>query len=141
MRSFHCICALLMTAALAAPASAQQPAASPDSAGYTIFVRALPVGNEQIALTRNAEGWTILSSGRIGVPIDVIARRVEVRYTQDWRPRDMTIDPSGRFLLVCNQDSDVISIFAIDPESGALAPTGRDIAIGTPMCVKFARVA
>jgi 6-phosphogluconolactonase len=55
-------------------------------------------------------------------------------------PRDMTIDPSGRFLMVCNQDSDVISVFAIDPGSGALAPAGRDIAIGTPMCVKFARI-
>ncbi len=96
MRSFHCICALLLTVALAAPASAQQPVASPDSAAFTIFVRALPVGNEQIALTRNAEGWSIVSSGRIGVPIDVIARRVEVRYTQDWRPRDMTIDATVR---------------------------------------------
>src|SRR5262245_26720802 len=96
MCSFHCICALLVTAALAVPASAQQPAASPDSATFTVFVRALPVGNEQISLTRNAEGWSIVSSGRIGVPIDVIARRVEVRYTQDWRPRDMTIDATVR---------------------------------------------
>src|SRR5262245_37611370 len=96
MRSSHSICALLLTAALAAPASAQQPAAAPDSSAFTVFVRALPVGNEQIALTRNAEGWSIVSSGRIGVPLDVIARKVEVRYTQDWRPREMTIDATVR---------------------------------------------
>jgi 6-phosphogluconolactonase len=55
-------------------------------------------------------------------------------------PRDMTIDPSGRFLLVCNQDSDRIAVFAIDGATGALTPTGHDIEIGTPMCVKFARI-
>ena len=49
-----------------------------------------------MALTRSAEGWSIVSSGRIGAPPDVIARRVEVRYTPDWRPRDMTIDATVR---------------------------------------------
>jgi len=99
MRSPHFICAALVTLAVARPetASAQPPPAPPDGAsGFTIFVRALPVGNEQIALIRNAEGWSIVSSGRIGAPLDVIARRVEVRYTPDWRPRGMTIDATVR---------------------------------------------
>jgi len=99
MRSLHFICAALVALAVARPqtASAQPPPAAPDGAsGFTIFVRALPVGNEQIALTRSAEGWSIVSSGRIGAPLDVIARRVEVRYTPDWRPRDMTIDATVR---------------------------------------------
>jgi 6-phosphogluconolactonase len=55
-------------------------------------------------------------------------------------PRDMAIDPSGRFLLVANQNSDRISVFAIDQDSGAIRPTGRDIEVGTPMCIKFAGV-
>jgi uncharacterized protein len=99
MRSLHFICAALVALAVARPetASAQPPPAAPDGAsGFTIFVRALPVGNEQMALTRSAEGWSIVSSGRIGAPLDVIARRVEVRYTPDWRPRDMTIDATVR---------------------------------------------
>ena len=99
MRSLHFICAALVTLAVARPetASAQPPPAPPDGAsGFTIFVRALPVGNEQIALTRSADGWSIVSSGRIGAPLDVIARRVQVRYTPDWRPRDMTIDATVR---------------------------------------------
>ncbi len=85
---------------LAAPvvASAQPPLpAAPDgAAAFTIFVRSLPIGNEHIALTRSADGWSIVSSGRIGAPLDTIARRVEVRYTPDWRPRDMTIDATVR---------------------------------------------
>jgi 6-phosphogluconolactonase len=56
-------------------------------------------------------------------------------------PRDIAIDPSGRFLAVCNQNGDRICVFAIDGDSGALSPTQGDIEVGTPMCVKFARVA
>jgi pimeloyl-ACP methyl ester carboxylesterase len=99
MRSPHSIYAAVVALSLVLPAatSAQQPPAAPDgAAGFTIFVRALPVGNEQIALTRSADGWTIASSGRLGAPLDTIARRVEVRYTPDWRPRDLTIDATVR---------------------------------------------
>jgi uncharacterized protein len=99
MSSPHFIHAALVALVLAGPvaASAQPPPAAPDGAeAFTIFVRALPVGNEQIALTRSADGWSIVSSGRVGAPLDTVARRVEVRYTQDWRPRDMTIDATVR---------------------------------------------
>jgi hypothetical protein len=79
--------------ALATPfiAYAQQPPAPPPlqeagAASFTIFVRGMPVGTEQIALIRGAEGWTIVSSGRLGAPLDIVARRIEVRYTADWRP-------------------------------------------------------
>ena len=53
-------------------------------------------------------------------------------------PRDFAIDPSGRFLLVANQNSDAVVVFRIDPESGKLADAGQRAEIGTPMCVKFA---
>jgi hypothetical protein len=104
MRSAHCICALLAALTLAAPrpASAQaaqpaQPAQGPEgAAAFTIFLRAQPIGNEQIAVTRSADGWSIVSSGRVGAPLDVVGRKVEVRYSQDWRPRDLTIDATVR---------------------------------------------
>ena len=98
MNSHHSIHVALAALVLAASvaASAQQVPAPPDSEAFTIFVRALPVGTEQIALTRSAEGWSIVSSGRVGAPLDTVARRVEVRYTPDWRPRDMTIDATVR---------------------------------------------
>jgi 6-phosphogluconolactonase len=53
-------------------------------------------------------------------------------------PRDHVVDPSGRFLLVCNQDADKVTVFRRDPESGRLTDTGRPIETGTPMCAKFA---
>ena len=98
MRWPHFIHAALAALLVAAPSAAAQPAqTSPEGATpFTIFLRSLPIGSEQIALTRSADGWSIVSSGRVGAPLDVISRRVEVRYTPDWRPRDLTIDATVR---------------------------------------------
>jgi 6-phosphogluconolactonase len=56
-------------------------------------------------------------------------------------PRQFTLDPSGRFLLVANQDSDIVAVLARDATTGRLADSGQRAEIGTPMCVKLARYA
>ena len=73
-----------------------QPPSLPGTQSFAIFLRGVQVGAEQISVTRTAEGWTILSTGRIGVPIDVTARRLEVRYTADWKAVEFTIDATVR---------------------------------------------
>jgi len=94
----HCIRVAAAALTLAAPgAAAGQPAlidAGPSN--FTIFLRNVPIGNEQVSVTRTADGWTIASSGRIGPPIDVVARRIEVRYTGDWHVRDFRLDGTMR---------------------------------------------
>src|SRR6266516_942831 len=85
MRWSHSIRAALVTAvALAAAAriaaSGQQPIVAPtlQEAGafsFTTFLRGVPIGTEQVALTRTADGWTIAAAGRLGAPLDVVARR------------------------------------------------------------------
>ncbi|OEK02140.1 hypothetical protein BFP97_11670 [Roseivirga sp. 4D4] len=52
-------------------------------------------------------------------------------------PRDFEIDPSGRFLLAANQDTDTIVTFAIDQETGMLSETGFVAEVPTPVCLKF----
>jgi 6-phosphogluconolactonase len=52
-------------------------------------------------------------------------------------PRNFAIDPSGRFLLVANQNSDQVVTFRIDPVTGRLADTGIESNIPTPVCIKF----
>jgi len=47
-------------------------------------------------------------------------------------PRNFTLDPSGRWLLVANQESNQIVIFRVDRETGLLRPTGRRTASGSP---------
>ncbi|MEO6808900.1 MAG: lactonase family protein [Isosphaeraceae bacterium] len=52
-------------------------------------------------------------------------------------PRHFGIDPSGRTLLAANQDSDNIVVFRINPETGRLQPTGQQVEIPKPVCVKM----
>lgn len=52
-------------------------------------------------------------------------------------PRNFVIDPTGHFLLVANRDTDNIVIFAIDPVTGLLKSTGKEISIPNPVCLKF----
>jgi 6-phosphogluconolactonase len=59
--------------------------------------------------------------------------------TQGKTPRQFEIDPTGRFLLVANQDTDTIVTFRIDPQAGTLEPTGQVAQVPTPVCVKFLR--
>ncbi len=55
-------------------------------------------------------------------------------------PRGFGIDPAGSFLLAANQNSDSIIAFRIDPKSGRLSPTGQQVQVGSPVCVKFVPV-
>jgi 6-phosphogluconolactonase len=52
-------------------------------------------------------------------------------------PRNFNFDPSGNFLLVANQRSDEIVIFRRNPSSGLLRDTGKRIAVGNPVCIKW----
>lgn len=100
----HCIRAVaaasaLTTAALVlAPSqsAAQPPLLDGGPTNLTVFLRSVPIGTEQISITRTADGWTLASSGRIGPPIDVVARRIEVRYSADWHVREFTLEGTAR---------------------------------------------
>jgi alpha-beta hydrolase superfamily lysophospholipase len=74
--------------------SAQQPAraSSAEVSSFTIFVRAVPIGSEQVSLERTADGWTIGGTGRIGPPLDIVTRKLQVRYDAAWKPLELTID-------------------------------------------------
>ena len=50
-------------------------------------------------------------------------------------PRNLAIDPEGRYLVVANQDSDTLSVLAI--EDGRLGELVHQVPVGSPMCVKF----
>ena len=52
-------------------------------------------------------------------------------------PRGFGIDPTGAFLIAGNQDSHNVVVFRIDPKSGRLTPTGTNVEVGAPVCVKF----
>src|SRR5579862_6485199 len=107
MRSFHCKwawCAALALAPLAA--RAQQPTSPGAGAeSFTVFVRGTPIGSEQVAVLRTADGWTVASSSRLGAPVDVASRRVQVLYDANWNPRSLSVDATVRGQTLSIQSS------------------------------------
>jgi len=54
----------------------------------------------------------------------------------EW-PRNFVIDPSGKSLLVGNQNSGNISFFKIDENTGLPAGPAKDYKVKSPVCLKF----
>jgi len=52
-------------------------------------------------------------------------------------PRNITLSPKGKWLIVCGQHSEALNIFSINPENGQLTQTGETIPCPKPMCVVF----
>ena len=52
-------------------------------------------------------------------------------------PRNFTISPNGKFLLVGNQESDEVVIFKRDLGTGLLSDSGQRIHVGAPVCLVF----
>jgi 6-phosphogluconolactonase len=52
-------------------------------------------------------------------------------------PRNFTLDPTERWMLVANQDSNLISIFARNAETGDLANEGKSVQAEEPMRILF----
>lgn len=52
-------------------------------------------------------------------------------------PRNFTIDPTGKFLLVANQQTNEVVIFLRDSKTGMLTDTGKRISVGAPACLKI----
>jgi 6-phosphogluconolactonase (cycloisomerase 2 family) len=77
------------------------------------------------------------SIGIFAVGADGILTHLGEEWTRGNYPRSFTFDPSGRFLLCCNQRADNVAVFRVDRASGALAFTGRYAAVGNPSHVVF----
>src|SRR5262249_58921845 len=64
--------------------------------GLRISRRGAASGTKQMPVTRTAEGGDIISPGRLAPPLDVVARKLEARYTPDWKPLELTLDSTVR---------------------------------------------
>jgi 6-phosphogluconolactonase len=53
------------------------------------------------------------------------------------RPRHLAVDPTDRWLLIANQDTDTIAVFARDSKTGKLADEGKTFPISRPQCLVF----
>jgi len=91
--ALHCTWALVLI--LAAPARAQQAPATPTAIGYTVFLRGMAAGVENVTVTTDANGTSFRSDGRFNPPLNITLRSSEIRYTSDWTP--ITFSAEGSF--------------------------------------------
>jgi 6-phosphogluconolactonase len=52
-------------------------------------------------------------------------------------PRHFAVDPSGKWLVVANQDSDNLVVLKCNTSTGKLSSTGRQYSVDSPVCVLF----
>ncbi|SMO39872.1 lactonase family protein [Fodinibius sediminis] len=52
-------------------------------------------------------------------------------------PRNFMIDPTGRYLLVANRNTDNIVVFKRDKKTGMLSETGTELQVSMPVCLKM----
>ena len=62
---------------------------------------------------------------------------IETLSTLGKGPRNFTIDPSGKFLLVAHQYTNNVVIFNRDIKTGKLTDSGKRIDVGAPVCLVF----
>lgn len=69
-------------------------------------------------------------------------RLTPVQYapTLGGHPRNFAIAPDGRFALVANRDGGNVVTFARDADAGTLTPTGSELQVSKPVCVRFAEL-
>lgn len=66
-----------------------------------------------------------------------ILNRLASQSTMGKTPRNFAIDPTDKFLLVANQDSNDIYVFKRNKKTGMLTYTGDSLNIGAPVCLLF----
>jgi 6-phosphogluconolactonase len=52
-------------------------------------------------------------------------------------PRNVSLDPTGGYLLSSNQDTETVVVLRIDPRTGRLSPTGMQVPLANPGSVAF----
>ena len=62
---------------------------------------------------------------------------VESTPTSGTRPRFFTLDLEGEQIFAANQDSDDITVFRIDPDTGQLVHTRTRIEVGSPSAISL----
>jgi 6-phosphogluconolactonase len=71
-------------------------------------------------------------------PYDGRLTGVGTQSTLGITPRNFSLDPTGKFLLAANQNSNSIVVFSIDPKTGMPIPTGQSLQLPSPVCIVFA---
>lgn len=77
----------------ARPSAAQAPELpATGDAAFSIFLKGVQIGREQVSVARGPSGWIITSTGRSDAPLDFTIARFELKYSPDWQPLELTLE-------------------------------------------------
>lgn len=95
-------------------------------------IRISPDGKFVYASNRGHDSIVIYS-----VQSDGTLELVDYTPTEGAVPRDFSLDPTGKFAVVGHQDSDNLTLFERDEETGKLTLLQKDVYAPEVVCVKF----
>jgi len=99
---------------------------------FAADIHVAPSGNVLYVSNRGHDSIAVFSIAETGA----IRLEQTIATGGEW-PRNFSLDPTGRWLLVANQNSGSIVVFARDPRSGRLSATSHRLEIPSPVCVRF----
>ncbi|PMD73280.1 lactonase family protein [Companilactobacillus nuruki] len=108
-------------------------AAKDEQKNTTAAIRISKDGKFLYASTRGADTIVTFSVDKNGDRL----KKLNTVSTNGKGPRDFDLDPSEKYVVVPNQDSDDLSIFKRNPNKGILTKIGNNISIPECTCVHF----
>jgi 6-phosphogluconolactonase len=99
---------------------------------YAADIHVAPLGNALYVSNRGHNSIAVFSVAGDGA----LALEQAIPTEGDW-PRNFSLDPTGRWLLVGNQNSGSVIVLARDPKSGRLSSAGQRIELPSPVCIRF----
>jgi 6-phosphogluconolactonase len=100
--------------------------------GSTAEIAVHPSGRFVYGSNRGHDSIAVFTVGRAGA-----LTLVEYESTRGQTPRNFSLDPTGRWLIVANQQSGTLAVFSIAQNTGALSPVGPLTSVGAPVSVLF----
>jgi 6-phosphogluconolactonase len=99
---------------------------------YPADIHIAPSGRTLYVSNRGHNSIAVFSVSAAGA----LALEQVVSTDGDW-PRNFTLDPTGKWVLVANQKSGSVVVFLRDQKSGRLTSTRERIALPSPVCLRF----
>lgn len=73
--------------------------------------------------------YKLVAGGKLE-KVDEISEHISI-------PRDFNIDPTGRFMVIGNQDKNQLVVYAVDAKTGKLTFKHESVATPAPICIAF----
>lgn len=95
-----------------------------------------------IHITKNGKFLYASNRGHHSIAIfsvsdDGALNRIGIEPVRGEWPRNFTLSPDERFLLVANQNTDNITVFSVEQTTGLLTFTGQEVKLSRPVALKF----